>query len=492
MAARRWQAKLGWQNDSKWSQDEWSQDEWGYTAPWEPEPAATSDQDQFYLIDELRKNVAKLSTAVTEVQKELVKSAAATAQAEACAAVATAAQAKAVKDHHHELREFAAVIQTLRTDLQDTDKAAEQVEAEVRTLKATVLHVQTFLLGFTDSPNSGITDPVSVGAASDGTVQLQSGTSLNSANSEACCFIHSLAHPNLLNDAATAEAAPAALAAAPAENDIAIQGVSTTQGVTIVVSGTERVDHLRIPPTAGRFPPAPAAAPPPQQPQPGYMIDPLIATDYGHVPRKPMAATGRASQHESVAALVPFQLPQQPQQHWHQLQLVLLLDQPRQPTLFVQQRQHKPCMRCRDPHNPALTQRCVNSSVVRWKWGQVVSTFEQVYQGQIRLMDMAGIEPMQQAMKDSPLFDVCAGNAKDRIMEEMRKGIETSSLVCGWHRTKAYTTIILHCPCCKWMAAAEIYTTPYANGGVTQEDYYKVQQLLCEMLGVELGPHQGV
>ena len=42
------------------------------------------------------------------------------------------------------------------------------------------------------------------------------------------------------------------------------------------------------------------------------------------------------------------------------------------------------------------------------------------------------------------------------------------------------------------MAAAEIYTTPYANGGVTQEDYYKVKQLLCEMLGVELGPHQGV
>ena len=107
-------------------------------------------------------------------------------------------------------------------------------------------------------------------------------------------------------------------------------------------------------------------------------------------------------------------------------------------------------------------------------------------------MDIAGIEQMQQQMKDSPLFAVCAGNAKDRLMEEMREGIETSSLVCGWHRTKAYTTIILHCPCCKWMAAAEIYTTPYANGGVTQEDYYKVHQLLCEMLGVELGPHQGV
>ena len=70
-----------------------------------------------------------------------------------------------------------------------------------------VLQLQTLNSGFTDSANSGITDPVSVGAASDGTVQLQSGTSLNSANSEACCFIHSLAHPNLLNDAATAEAA---------------------------------------------------------------------------------------------------------------------------------------------------------------------------------------------------------------------------------------------------------------------------------------------
>ena len=42
------------------------------------------------------------------------------------------------------------------------------------------------------------------------------------------------------------------------------------------------------------------------------------------------------------------------------------------------------------------------------------------------------------------------------------------------------------------MAAAEIYTTPYANGGVTQEDYYKVQQLLGSMLGVEVGPNQGV
>ena len=107
-------------------------------------------------------------------------------------------------------------------------------------------------------------------------------------------------------------------------------------------------------------------------------------------------------------------------------------------------------------------------------------------------MDIAGIDVMQQGMKDSPLFAICQGKAKDRLMEEMREGIETSSLVCGWHRTKAYSTIILHCPHCKWMAAAEIYTTPYANGGVTQEDYYKVQQLLCEMLGVELGPHQGV
>ena len=77
-------------------------------------------------------------------------------------------------------------------------------------------------------------------------------------------------------------------------------------------------------------------------------------------------------------------------------------------------------------------------------------------------------------------------------MEEMRAGIETSSVRCGWHRTKAYTTIILHCPCCKWMVAAEIYTTQFANGGVTHEDYQKVQELLCSMLGVELGPHQGV
>ena len=100
MASRRW-----WESKPCWKNDEtWNQYEWNYIPQWEPEPAGTSDQDQFHLIDELRKDVAILSAAVTEAQKALVKSAAATAQAEAWAAVATAAQAKAVKDHHTELK----------------------------------------------------------------------------------------------------------------------------------------------------------------------------------------------------------------------------------------------------------------------------------------------------------------------------------------------------------------------------------------------------
>ena len=189
-----------------------------------------------------------------------------------------------------------------------------------------VLQLQTLNSGFTDSANSGITDPVSVGAASDGTVQLQSGTSLNSANSEACCFIHSLAHPNLLNDAATAEAAPA-LAAAPAV--------------------------------------APAAAPPPQQPPPQPPQPQLPQQPHTATPDQATELVGHIdSIHRSNEPVYNYP-PPQPQ--WHQLQLALLLEEPQQPILFVQKRQHTPCMRCRDPHNPALNLCCSNSPVIKWK-----------------------------------------------------------------------------------------------------------------------------
>ena len=92
MASRRWwESKLGWQNDSKWNQHEWN-----YTQ-WEPEPAGTSDQDRSFLIDELRKDVAILSSAVTEAQHAATKSAAAAAQAEAWAAVASSTAVEDVK-----------------------------------------------------------------------------------------------------------------------------------------------------------------------------------------------------------------------------------------------------------------------------------------------------------------------------------------------------------------------------------------------------------
>ena len=136
--------------------------------------------------------------------------------------------------------------------------------------------------------------------------------------------------------------------------------------------------------------------------------------------------------------------------------------------------------------------RCPNSSAVKWKWGEAQSIVQEVYAGQIRIMDIDSIEVMQQAMCNSPVFAVCQGEFRERIFQEMREGVETSSLLCGWHKSPAYITIILQCPHCRWMAGAEIYTRAHANTGVVQTDYYNVQQVLASMLGVEIGPNQGV
>ena len=95
-------------------------------------------------------------------------------------------------------------------------------------------------------------------------------------------------------------------------------------------------------------------------------------------------------------------------------------------------------------------------------------------------------------MRDSQLFAVCQGEFMERFVQEMRAGVETKCLVCGWHKTPAFITIILQCPNCRWMAGAEIYTRAHANTGVVQADYYNVQQVLASMLGVEIGPNQGV
>ena len=136
--------------------------------------------------------------------------------------------------------------------------------------------------------------------------------------------------------------------------------------------------------------------------------------------------------------------------------------------------------------------RCPRSSAVTWKWGEATGYVQEFNAGQIRLMDIDSIEVMQQAMRDSPVFAVCQGEFMERIFQEMREGVETSSLLCGWHKSKAYINIILQCPHCRWMAEAEIHTRGHVNTGVVQADYYNVQQVLASMLGVEIGPNQGV
>ena len=74
----------------------------------------------------------------------------------------------------------------------------------------------------------------------------------------------------------------------------------------------------------------------------------------------------------------------------------------------------------------------------------------------------------------------------------MQAGVRVSCLVCGRHKTNAFITILLQCPQCKFTGGAEIWTTPCANAGVTPKEYHMVQQIFAAMLGVEIGPHQGV
>ena len=116
--SQHWNSKLDWQNDSKLNQDA---GQWNYSQ-WEPEPAGTGDQDRFDLIHEvktLRKDAAILSSAVTEAQHAAAKSAAAAAQAEAWAAVAASKAVEDVKDLHTEVKECAAAIKNLKTELKD-------------------------------------------------------------------------------------------------------------------------------------------------------------------------------------------------------------------------------------------------------------------------------------------------------------------------------------------------------------------------------------
>ena len=133
-----------------------------------------------------------------------------------------------------------------------------------------------------------------------------------------------------------------------------------------------------------------------------------------------------------------------------------------------------------------------DSYAVRWEWGVSDKTIQQNDSDQIRIMENLGSEGVIQSMRDSALFVVAQGQFMEQLFLRMQAGVKASCLVCGWHKTKAYITVILQCPQCKFTAGPEINTSPCANTGVTQQDFDMVQQVLAAMLGVKIGPHQGV
>ena len=102
------------------------------------------------------------------------------------------------------------------------------------------------------------------------------------------------------------------------------------------------------------------------------------------------------------------------------------------------------------------------------------------------------MDKMQQAMRDSRLFTVCQGQSIEDMLMRMQEGVESGLLEVGWHKSPAYVLVTLMCRRCEWLAGAEIYTKEQINTGVTQEHYRKVQEMLALMLGVKIGPHQGV
>ena len=128
---------------------------------------------------------------------------------------------------------------------------------------------------------------------------------------------------------------------------------------------------------------------------------------------------------------------------------------------------------------------------VEWKWGAADKTIQQIYSDQIRKMDNLSSDGIIQSMRDSALFVVAQGQFMEQLFLQMHAGVKASCLVCGWHKTKCFITVLSQCPPCKFTAGAEIYTSPCANTGVTQQDHYMVQQVLAAMLGVEIGPRQG-
>ena len=132
-----------------------------------------------------------------------------------------------------------------------------------------------------------------------------------------------------------------------------------------------------------------------------------------------------------------------------------------------------------------------NSYAVKWKWG-VYARIQEIYASQIMMMNVDNKDQLIQSMQDSPVYTVAQGEFMQQLFLEIGEGVTEGSLECGWHRTPAYITILLQCTACHWTAGAEIYTRSQANIGVTQEDYRTLHCLLTAMVGINVGPNQGV
>ena len=233
----------------------------------------------------------------------------------------------------------------------------------------------------------------------------------------------------------------------------------------------------------------PEPAQPPQSPSPQF-AQPSPQPPQPPVPQPPQPPQPLR---QDPAAPDQLMLPQQAPQQGDQLavpnQLQLAV-----PNVhgFVHQRHRRPCIYCRDPHNQAVKMiPGSDSGAIKWLWGNS-GRIREVYASQISMMDVISKDGILQSMRDSPLFTVAQGEFMEKLFLGIEEGVREGSLECGWHRTKSYITILLQCPSCQFTAGAEIYTKGQVNTGVTQNDYHTLQQVLAAMVGINVGPAQGV
>ena len=126
---------------------------------------------------------------------------------------------------------------------------------------------------------------------------------------------------------------------------------------------------------------------------------------------------------------------------------------------------------------------------ITWMWGEVALPVNLIrYHCYIEIMDGQRIDPLVQAMRDSPLFAEAENGFRERLLGKMRQGVQDDCLTVGWKHSNAYITVALQCPHCKWTGSAEIYKNKnewLQNASVTQSDYNAVLVMLAAMLGEE-------